>query len=103
MEGKKDLVVFLNIVTETAYGEGRRLQEESMVSLDSLEIQLTVAYSINYALEYFLSLGEIEKIERSKVADYTIFYKDGKRLEVECKYCTEKNAQVTKVEKLDIL
>lgn len=170
--GKKDFLVFLHIVTETAYGEGGSLhkaavpiisensflikelakvrkeiktdlvnlavmqpimenlpkealwvnsdrledlncindgadalkteQEERMVSLDRLEIQLTEASSINYAMPYFYSLGDIEKIERSKVADYTIFYKDGKRLEVECKYCTEKNAQVTKVEKLDI-
>lgn len=71
-------------------------QKVRLLSLGRLEVQLTEASAINYALEYFRSLGEIEKIDRSEVADYTIIYKDGKKLEVECKYCLEENAKVTK-------
>lgn len=166
--GKKDLLVFLNIVTETAYAEtsslhragvpiisnnlslikelakvrkeiktdlvnlsvmfsimenlpkealqvsscgledlecindkqGGQLQYDGknprLLTLDSLDKNITEASLINYALEYFQTLGRIEKIERSQVADYTITYKDGKKLEVECKFCTEQAATVTK-------
>lgn len=70
-----------------------------ILTIDDLEILLTETSVLKYALPYFRSLGELERIVRSTNADYTLIYKDGRVLDIECKYASPENVTVKNVEK----